>query len=100
MVAKCLKATPSDGSEDTKFQTPRNDDGDVRITKIEPTHKDIVDSLGRKELQEPSASQVMSLISCMSQQGFDTPWRHISLGIFDPSRETGIAYSGRIPCND
>ena len=48
MVAKCLKATPSDGSADTKFQTPRNDDGDVRITKIEPTHKDIVDLTWQK----------------------------------------------------
>ena len=48
MVANCLKVTPSDGSTDTKFQTPRNDDGDVRITKIKPTHKDIVDLTGQK----------------------------------------------------
>ena len=41
LVASCLKVKPSDGSTDTKFHTPRNDDGDGRITKIKPMHKEI-----------------------------------------------------------
>ena len=41
LVASCLKVKRSDGSTDTKFHTPRNDDGDVRITKIKPMHKEI-----------------------------------------------------------
>ena len=41
LVASCLKVKPSDGSTDTEFHTQRNVDGDVRITKIKPMHKDI-----------------------------------------------------------
>ena len=62
----------------TKFQMPRNDDGDVRITKIKPMHKDIPWRLVDLTWQKGAAGAIsipgdVTLISSMFQQGFDTP---------------------------